>query len=72
MIVRNATPPGASGKVFGFVYSGLDVGSFLAPPIFGFLMNHGLPAAMFWIAVGLYVVNAGLVLSIRQATMTRG
>ncbi len=28
MIVRGATPPGASGKVFGFVYSGLDVGSF--------------------------------------------
>ena len=26
MIVRNATPPGASGKVPGFVYSGLDVG----------------------------------------------
>ena len=35
MIVRQATPPGASGKVFGFVYSGLDVGSFLAPPLFG-------------------------------------
>ena len=33
MIVRSATPPGASGKVFGFVYSGLDVGSFLAPPV---------------------------------------
>ena len=41
MIVRNATPPGASGKVFGFVYSGLDVGSFLAPPVFGFLMTAG-------------------------------
>ena len=36
MIVRGATPPGASGKVFGFVYSGLDVGSFLAPPVFGY------------------------------------
>ena len=43
MIVRSATPPGASGKVFGFVYSGLDVGSFLAPPVFGFLMCAGLP-----------------------------
>ena len=41
MIVRSATPPGASGKVFGFVYSGLDVGSFLAPPVFGFLMTAG-------------------------------
>jgi MFS family permease len=68
MIVRGATPPGASGKVFGFVYSGLDVGSFLAPPFFGWLMGAGYPAMIFWIAVGLYVINAGLVMAIRQTT----
>jgi FSR family fosmidomycin resistance protein-like MFS transporter len=68
MIVRGATPPGASGKVFGFVYSGLDVGSFLAPPFFGWLMGAGYPAMIFWIAVGLYVINAGLVMAIRQNT----
>jgi MFS transporter, FSR family, fosmidomycin resistance protein len=67
MIVRNATPPGASGKVFGFVYSGLDLGSFAAPPIFGLLMTAGLPAAIFWIATTLYVVNIGIVLMIRPA-----
>lgn len=69
MIVRGATPPGASGKVFGFVYSGLDVGSFLAPPVFGILMGAGHPAVIFWIAVGLYVINAGLVMAIRQSTV---
>ncbi len=69
MIVRGATPPGASGKVFGFVYSGLDVGSFLAPPVFGILMGAGHPATIFWIAVGLYVINAGLVMAIRQSTV---
>lgn len=68
MIVRGATPPGASGKVFGFVYSGLDIGSFLAPPIFGWLMSHGLPGAMFWIAVALYAINATLVVMIRQSS----
>ena len=71
MIVRNATPPGASGKVFGFVYSGLDVGSLLGPPLFGYLMDIHLPAAIFWIAVGLYVVNAAMVLTIRQASAPR-
>ena len=71
MIVRNATPPGASGKVFGFVYSGLDVGSLLGPPLFGYLMDIHLPAAIFWIAVGLYVVNAAMVLTIRQASVPR-
>jgi MFS transporter, FSR family, fosmidomycin resistance protein len=68
MIVRGATPPGASGKVFGFVYSGLDIGSFSAPPLFGFLMGTGMPAVIFWIAVALYVINAGLVMAIRQNT----
>jgi MFS family permease len=66
MIVRSATPPGASGKVFGFVYSGLDVGSFSAPPVFGFLMGAGHPSYIFWIAVALYVINAGMVIAIRQ------
>lgn len=68
MIVRGATPPGASGKVFGFVYSGLDVGSFLAPLVFSRFMAAGQPATMFWIALGLYIFNAGLVTVIRQAS----
>ncbi len=67
MIVRGATPPGSSGKVFGFVYSGLDIGSFLAPLVFSRLMGAGVPAAMFWIAVVLYVANAFIVTAIRQA-----
>jgi MFS transporter, FSR family, fosmidomycin resistance protein len=71
MIVRSATPPGASGKVFGFVYSGLDIGSFLAPPLFGFLMAEGVPAVIFWIAVVLYLINAGLVTVIRQTATSR-
>jgi MFS family permease len=71
MIVRQATPPGASGKVFGFVYSGLDIGSFLAPLVFGQVMNAGMPAAMFWIAIGLYLFNAALVTLIRQTTVPR-
>ena len=66
MIVRSATPPGASGKVFGFVYSGLDIGSFLAPLVFSQLMGAGKPAMMFWIATVFYLVNAGLVMAIRQ------
>ena len=71
MIVRNATPPGASGKVFGFVYSGLDIGSFVAPPLFGVLMNSGLPAVIFWIAFGLYTFNAGMVMLIRNSSARR-
>jgi predicted MFS family arabinose efflux permease len=71
MIVRQVTPPGASGKVYGFVYSGLDIGSFLAPLIFGQVMNAGLPTWMFWITIGLYLFNAALVMVIRQTTTPR-
>jgi MFS transporter, FSR family, fosmidomycin resistance protein len=42
MLVRSATPPGATGKVFGFVYSGLDLGSLTAPAVIGFLLDKGL------------------------------
>jgi hypothetical protein len=34
-------------------------------------MDIHLPAAIFWIAVGLYVVNAMMVLTIRQASVPR-
>ena len=39
MLVRAAAPPGASGKVFGFVYSGLDLGSTLTPTLVGSLLD---------------------------------
>ena len=31
LIVRNATPKGAAGRVYGFVYSGLDLGAMIGP-----------------------------------------
>lgn len=48
MLVRSITPPGASGKVFGFVSTGLDVGSALAPLMFGLIVDGGLPSWVFW------------------------
>src|SRR3546814_15347493 len=41
LIVRGSTPKGASGRVFGFVYSGLDAGSALVALIMGRLRDHG-------------------------------
>lgn len=51
LIVRATTPPGATGKVYGFVYSGLDVGSMLTPVLFGWLLDRGQPAAVFYAVV---------------------
>ncbi len=47
MLVRDVTPPGAFGKVFGFVTSGFNVAGIAAPFIYGPLMDHGMPGAVF-------------------------
>jgi MFS family permease len=59
MLVRAATPPGATGKVFGFVYSGLDIGATIAPVAVGSFMDHGYPALAFvFIAAALVATIA--------------
>ena len=50
MLVRHAAPEGAIGRVFGFVYSGLDTGAAIAPGAVGYLLDHGQPAAVLWFA----------------------
>jgi MFS family permease len=61
LLVRGAAPQGATGKVFGFVYSGLDLGSAVAPPFLGLLLDHHLPRLVF------VVVAASLFLAIAAA-----
>jgi len=51
LIVRANTPAGATGKVYGFVYSGLDVGSMATPVFFGWLLDRQQPAAVFYSVV---------------------
>ena len=41
MMIKKATPTGATGRVYGTVYSGLDVGFALSPVVFGALMDQG-------------------------------
>ncbi|MGH6952776.1 MAG: MFS transporter [Alphaproteobacteria bacterium] len=68
MIVRAATPPGSTGKVFGFVYSGLDAGSLVAPPVFGWILDRGMPDMMF-VAVAVFLTLAiGTVAQVRRRT----
>ena len=47
MLIKRAAPPGATGRVYGTVYSGLDVGFALAAPVFGALLDGGHPQAVF-------------------------
>ncbi len=47
MLIRRASPPGATGRVYGMVYSGLDLGFALAAPLFGALLDAGRAGGVF-------------------------
>jgi MFS family permease len=64
MMVKQATPKGATGRVYGTVYSGFDVGFAVAPLLFGALMDRGLYSATFFVAA--------LVLLLSVATAVAG
>ena len=66
MIVRDITPPGSFGKVFGFVTTGFNIGGIIAPLIFGWVMDHGSPRLVF-----LGVAALSLIAIVTVATRPR-
>ncbi len=56
MMIKKATPAGATGRVYGLVYSGMDVGFAIAPAVFGVFMDNGYYASV--------LVGAGVTLLI--------
>lgn len=77
MLVRRVTPPGATGRVFAFVMTGLNVGAAITPVLFGLLLDLGEPRSVFVLLALFLVVAAGVVLlaqaaiGAREATMRR-
>ncbi len=57
LIVRGVTPKGAAGRVYGFVYSGMDIGSMCAPFFIGLLLDHGAERSVFMV-IGMALVLA--------------
>ncbi len=43
IMVRNAAPPGANGRVFGIVWTGFNIGCVVSPPLFGWIMDAAMP-----------------------------
>ena len=60
LIVKRATPEGASGRVFGVVYAGLDIGQAVSPLLYGLLIDHKQYAGIF---ITLAVVQLVLISS---------
>jgi FSR family fosmidomycin resistance protein-like MFS transporter len=60
LMVRTATPAGVSGRVYGIVYSGIDLGAALSPLIFGVFLDIGLPKLLF---VGVALLQLMIILT---------
>lgn len=57
LMVRAAAPRGATGRVYGVVYSGLDVGLSIAPMMFGAMMDAHHPGWLF-VGIGVFLLFA--------------
>jgi MFS transporter, FSR family, fosmidomycin resistance protein len=66
MLARLAAPHGATGRVFGIVYSGVDLGAAISPTALGWLLDHRHPQGAFLILAIALCVNVVLALSARQ------
>jgi MFS family permease len=48
VIVRQVTPPGAYGRVFGFVSTGFNIAGIISPIIYGQFLDHGHARGIFF------------------------
>ncbi|NML45982.1 MFS transporter [Ramlibacter sp. G-1-2-2] len=70
LLVKRSTPENSTGRVYGVVYSGLDIGQAFSPLVFGALMDHHNYRGV-WL--GLVAVQAVLIVSafnVRKARRT--
>jgi MFS transporter, FSR family, fosmidomycin resistance protein len=72
MMVRKVTPAGATGRVFAFVMTGLNVGGAITPVLFGLLLDHGAPQLVFLLMAVFAVAVAGIVVLVEAAIRARG
>lgn len=66
MIVRGLAPEGASGRVFGFVTVGFNVGGIMSPAVFGAILDHISAAYVFWTIAAISIVTLLTVLNTRD------
>lgn len=69
LLVKRSAPDNATGRVYGVVYSGLDIGQAIAPLLIGPLMDQGRYRAV-WLALvlvqGVLIVSAFRVSRVRR------
>ena len=68
LMIKKATPSGATGRVYGMVYSGLDVGFAISPVLFGALMDRGWYATTLLGAALVLLLSVGAALRVGNQT----
>jgi predicted MFS family arabinose efflux permease len=68
MMIKKATPKGATGRVYGMVYSGLDVGFAVSPILFGTFMDRGWYGATLLGAATVLLLSVGAALGVGRRT----
>jgi len=66
IIIRGIAPPEARGKVYGFVYSGLDLAGLIGPLLFGWALDRGRPDLVFVGSAAFLVAAVPTVLRLRR------
>ncbi|MEE8517397.1 MAG: MFS transporter, partial [Alphaproteobacteria bacterium] len=56
MMVREVCPEGKTGKVFGFVFTGQNVGGAIAPIFYGFILDSVSPQWVFYLSALFLVI----------------
>jgi MFS family permease len=62
MLIRALAPSGDTGKVFGFVTSGVLVGGVIGPLVYGFLLDRAAGGLVFGCAAAVALATAGTAL----------
>ena len=60
LLIRAAAPKNATGRVYGVVYSGLDIGLATGPLLFGALMDANHPS---WVFIGIGIFQGLAILT---------
>ncbi len=68
MMIKKAAPKGATGRVYGTVYSGLDVGFAISPLLFGTLMDRGMTTATLMGGALVLLLSVGAALAVGRRT----
>jgi FSR family fosmidomycin resistance protein-like MFS transporter len=71
ILIRKSARGMGTGKVFGLVYSGLDLGSALGPLVIGILIDHGEPRLAFLVIGVFFALAAPAVLQVQSSAERR-